>query len=209
MPDDRLPNQEVEVLHDSLKSTLGRLEGDIKSIVDGSDHCDPDRLIDSLSTETEDLDQVLSELWSTLERVSESAPTRLDRAAQDALEHVLVEWREPLVVHSNWAPDLPGVALAAEPAAAVLRRLFVLAVRDAGWGGELSARTAQVGDSVDLRVEVVRHEPLEDAAAQRTRGVWFESLEEFFSDFGGRLTVEESGDELRVTARFPIRCATP
>ena len=79
MPDDRLPNQEVEVLHDSLKSTLGRLEGDIKSIVDGSDHCDPDRLIDSLSTETEDLDQVLSELWSTLERVSESAPTRLDR----------------------------------------------------------------------------------------------------------------------------------
>lgn len=206
---DSTQNDGIDALQRSLKQVLGRIQTDLGMILPHSDLDDPDGFLLQFDDRMHRLDEQLERLSSLLGRMSRALPTDFNLLAERALQDALSLLGVPVVVQSTWGRALPPLdECMSDPVAAVLRRLFSLAVREARAGGEVRIETKAHDGRLLLHVDVCCAEPGLAEAAQEPRHLRCRSVEEFVHDLGGRFHLADGPDgALHIVTQIPAGAA--
>lgn len=187
---------QLDALQDALKRSLGDLEQSIGSIHDGSFQQDPQRLLDSLGPKNEALDELLSQLTSTLEELTEVSPVEINQLVRRALPDLLARVGYPLIVSSRLDSSMPAVEAPVQPLHAAIERVLDVAGSHAGPGGQISVRTSSGEETAELYLDAEPHErdPQRELTGESLR-MRCASVDQFIQDLGGgfQAEVEESG----------------
>jgi hypothetical protein len=194
MVEPRPGDPDVDRLQGSVRSLLRDLDEDLERIIAGAELTEPDSLIARLADSASDLDRAVNRLCGALRWARDDIDLDLSRMAAAALERVLTDHEQPLVVRCSWGSGLPRVEATSGVLSAALHRVLAIAIRHAGRGGEVSIGTGQHDGRPLLQIDVDCNDPVSLTGQQEPLHLRCRSVEDFVRAMGGSFHVANGPD---------------
>ncbi len=182
--------QDMAALQRDVKRSLRSLEADLGAILNQDDSVESDAFLGQFEEQTAELDGLLQSMHSVLEVMHEVGSLNLTVAVQESLNQVLGETRSPIIVHTQWAEQIPYVVVAREPMLAALRRVLKVASEYCGVGGEMKVVTEYSGRNASMSITAERVGPQFETPNKEPVDSRCASVADFVRNIGGVFQVD-------------------